>query len=93
MRNFLFKLHEELKSGQYTAENIKRVYINKDANTKKPLGIPTVKDRVIQMAVKLIIEPLFEADFLDCSYGFRPKRSNTQIVQLAHRISNHNKWI
>ncbi len=90
---FLLEIHEELKCGQYTANNIRRVYIPKGANGKRPLGIPTVKDRVVQMAVKLIIEPLFEANFLDCSYGFRPKRSNTQAVKLAHSISNGNKWV
>lgn len=90
---FLFGLHEELKSGEYSAGNIRRVYIPKGANAKRALGIPTVKDRVVQMAVKLIIEPLFEADFLDCSYGFRPKRSNIQAVKQAHGNSNSHKWI
>jgi RNA-directed DNA polymerase len=90
---FLAEIHEELKSGQYTASNIRRVYIPKGVNGKRPLGIPTVKDRVVQMAVKLIIEPLFEADFLDCSYGFRPRRSNTQAVKMAHGNSNWSKWV
>ena len=90
---YLSEIQGELKSGQYTASNIRRVYIPKGTDGKRPLGIPTVKDRVIQMAVKLIIEPLFEADFLDCSYGFRPKRSNTQAVKLAHYFSNSSKWI
>ena len=93
VETFLAEIHEELKSGQYTASNIRRVYIPKGVNDKRPLGIPTVKDRIVQMAVKLIIEPLFEADFLDCSYGFRPRRSNTQAVQLAHRNSNCGKWV
>ena len=90
---FLNELQEELKSGSYTACEIKRVYIPKGADGKRPLGIPTVKDRVVQMAVKLIVEPLFEADFQDCSYGFRPKRSNTQAVKLAHGYSNTSKWV
>jgi retron-type reverse transcriptase len=88
---FLSELQEELRSGSYTASEIKRVYIPKGSDGKRPLGIPTVKDRVVQMAVKLIIEPLFEADFQDCSYGFRPKRSNTQAVKLAHGYSNTSK--
>ncbi len=90
---FLNELQKELKSGSYTASEIKRVYIPKGADGKRPLGIPTVKDRVVQMAVKLIVEPLFEADFQDCSYGFRPKRSNTQAVKLAHGYSNTSKWV
>lgn len=90
---FLAEIHKDLKSGQYTASDVRRVYIPKGVNGKRPLGIPTVKDRVIQMAVKLIIEPLFEAGFLDCSYGFRPERSNTQAVKLAHSVSNSSKWI
>ena len=93
VRPFLLEIQEDLMSNKYIAENIKRVYIPKGNGKKRPLGIPTVKDRVIQMAVKLIIEPLFEADFLDCSYGFRPQRSNTQAVQEAHKFANYKPWV
>ena len=74
VENFLAALHEELKSKSYRPSPVKRVYIPKADGSERPLGIPTLKDRVAQMAVVLILEPIFEADFLDCSHGFRPGR-------------------
>jgi RNA-directed DNA polymerase len=71
---FLASIHEELESKSYTPSPVKRVYIPKADGKKRPLGIPTLKDRVVQMAVVLILEPIFEADFCDCSHGFRPGR-------------------
>ena len=65
---------EELKTKSYHPSPVKRVYIPKADGSKRPLGIPTLKDRVAQMAVVLILEPIFEADFLDCSHGFRRGR-------------------
>ena len=53
---------------------------------KRPLGIPTVRDRVVQMAAKLVLEPIFEADFLPCSYGFRPKRSATKALETLRKL-------
>lgn len=72
---FLWELAQELKSKTYRADAVRRVMISKEDGGLRPLGIPTIRDRVAQMAVKLVIEPIFEADFCAASYGFRPKRS------------------
>ena len=74
VENFLAQIAEELKAKSYRPSPVKRVYIPKADGKKRPLGIPTLKDRVVQMAVVLILEPIFEADFHECSHGFRPGR-------------------
>lgn len=78
--NYLLQLKEALKEKTYRAQAVRRVWIPKPDGSKRPLGIPTLRDRIAQMVVKLVIEPIFEADFCENSYGFRPKRSAHQAI-------------
>ena len=78
---FIGELVEALRNKTYQADPVKRVMIPKSDGGQRPLGIPTIRDRVAQMAAKLVIEPIFEADFCDISYGFRPKKSAHDAVE------------
>src|SRR5579872_2922911 len=81
VHRMLGELAEDLRAGIYRPAPVRRVEIPKPDGTKRPLGIPTVKDRVAQQAAKIVLEPVFEADFLPCSFGFRPKRSATDAME------------
>lgn len=92
VNKYLSSIQGELKDGTYKPSPVKRVMIPKPDGSERPLGIPTVKDRIVQMATKIAIEPVFEADFKDCSYGFRPKKSARQALEVVRKACNNKGY-
>ena len=92
VNRYLTGIQSELKSGTYKPLPVRRVMIPKADGSQRPLGIPCVKDRIVQMATKIAIEPVFEADFKDCSYGFRPKRSTKQALEVVRKACNNKGY-
>jgi len=91
VETFVQDIQQSLRTGRYRPSPVRRRYIPKPDGTKRPLGIPTVRDRVTQMAVKIVIEPIFEADFKECSYGFRPRRGATGALETIRMHGNRGR--
>ena len=93
VEEYLLDIQEDLQNKQYRPKPVKRVYIPKPDGKQRPLGIPTIRDRIVQQACKIVIEPIFEANFLDSSYGFRPKRDEKQATEKVKKELYKNWYV
>ena len=93
VEEYLLDIQEDLQNKKYMPQPVKRIYIPKPDGKKRPLGIPTIRDRIVQQACKILIESVFEADFLDSSYGFRLKRDAKQATEKVKKELYKNWYV
>jgi len=86
LEEWLSALREDLVAKTYKPQPVRRVMIPKPGGGERPLGIPTIRDRVVQTAAKLVLEPIFETDFEDSAYGYRPRRGGADAIKEVHRL-------
>jgi retron-type reverse transcriptase len=98
LKENLFSLSDRLKNGTYEPDPVRRVYIPKGPDEVRPLGIPTIEDRVVQESLRMVLEPIYETDFSDDSFGFRPNRSCHDAIKFASSeldpaAGRYKRWI
>ncbi len=95
LRGNLERLHERLRAGQYVAPPVRRSYVPKEGAELRPIGIPTIEDKIVQAAVARILSAIYEQDFLPCSYGFRPGRSAHDALEALDQAIHRGRvnWV